>query len=127
MALSADQLALAGQGSASFIVRLESVGLTATGGPDESQRHLLAERSIDAALLNAANFTQFDVTAIVPDGALVGTWLRVGVYSLPLQGQGVADWQVKLDSMELSYSVPEPAALSVLMLAGLVMRRRKAV
>lgn len=130
LALSSDQLEAAADHPGSFLLRLESIGRFSGGAANEADQALLAETVINSDSINSVSFKYFDVTAIVPDGPLVGSWLRVELLSSG--GFGTSLWQVKLDSMTLSFSavpsvtVPEPAmgTLAGLMVGIICVGRR---
>ena len=130
LALSDDQLAAVAASPASFMLRLHSVGLHPGGSADESDQVLLGQTLIDSSALSAAAFAYFDVQGIVPDGARVGSWLRVELASTG-QPQASPLWHVKLDLMQLDFTgpastiVPEPAAALPLAAAGLLLGRRR--
>ena len=92
----------------------------------ESLKETLAELAIDSDDLNAASLTEFNVTALTPED-LVGTWLRVGIYS-EFGTTEQSMWDVKIDKMTLDFAlvaapVPEPALAGILMLGVLSMQR----
>jgi hypothetical protein len=132
LALSSDQAALAAANPTSFFLRLQSVGLHPGGSADESVIQTLAELAIDSAELDDDAFTAFALGALVQDPALVGTWLRVGLYASDGSGFGDSAWAVKLDGMSLNYdggaagfSVPEPALVSWVVMTGILFLRRR--
>lgn len=125
-AISSDQAGDALSDPTTFKLLLESVGLNGRGFADEGDVVVLGEIEFSSSSFNAASFTYFSTTGIIPlDSSRLDTLLRIGIYSI---GNGSADWEAKVDNLSLVYStaVPEPAALGTLYVAmGLLLARRR--
>jgi hypothetical protein len=135
LAISDDQAAAARAHPGTFRLELEGIGRFPGGSANEAEQTTLGELDIDSDALAVSSFTTFTLRADVPEGELVGDWLRV---ALGATGDGgLADaqpWSVKMDRLMLDFSapddsagVPEPgtAAAAVLVAGGALLRRRR--
>ncbi len=121
LAISDDQLALAASNPASFLLRLESVGLHLGGSANEADRMILGELEIASDSLDASAFKYFDLAALLAEGERVGTWLRVGLFAPDELATGGTPWDVKLDYITLDFdstgglAVPEPSSAAIVL------------
>jgi GH43 family beta-xylosidase len=130
LAIDDSQFAVAMANPAKLLLRLQSIGLHPGGSADESLATTLGELTIDTALLDSTRFTYFDITGLIPDGGLVGTWLRVGLYAPDELASGTQPWQATVDYMTLNFLngsdiVPEPTAFAMAIGAPLLLLRRR--
>jgi hypothetical protein len=128
-----DAAAAAALHPATFLLRLERVGLHPGGSANEADKFVLGEFAIESGDLLTSDFRYFDLSAAVT-ASDIGAWLRVGVYApADLAGNGTP-WSVKLDALSLNWSapaasdVPEPGSMAAAWVCGSLLisgRRRR--
>ena len=132
LALGDDAAATAALDPATFLLRLERVGLHPGGSANEADKSILGEFAIESSDLLTSDFRYFDLSAGVPESA-VGSWLRVAVYAPTDLTANGTPWSVKLDGLSLDWStpaasdVPEPgtAAAAALLCGSLLLVGRR--
>ena len=129
LALGDDAAAAAALNPATFLLRLERVGLHPGGSADEADKSILGEFAIESSDLLTSEFKYFELSAPVAVSD-INAWLRVGMYAPTDLTANATPWSVKLDGLALDWlgaaasDVPEPAGAMAAFLCGSLLLAR---